>query len=231
MDRLADTQRALIEAAERRGYERAQREAKDEAVGLLDLSAPEVIWLQVDTGASGDYRDDPFPSDIDGVTWHNEEIGGLEVRYIRADLAHPADTDALRAELAGLTAQYEERTAYTIVHRGQALACSDAMRGAYADEHHRAEKAEAKLAALRAMMAGLATKCANAVDANFEYMADTLDDVSVSLLRSLPAEAHTFTTGHCERHKQPGGCDLHNIYCGWPKCDQRPAQPTGEGAK
>lgn len=48
--------------------------------------------------------------------------------------------------------------------------------------------AEAELAALRAGIVGLATKCANAVDTNFEYMADVLDDVSVSLLRLLPAE-------------------------------------------
>lgn len=53
----------------------------------LTKTAPERIWLQVDIGASGDYRDEPFPSDIDGVTWHNEELGGLEVEYVRADIA------------------------------------------------------------------------------------------------------------------------------------------------
>ena len=35
--------------------------------------------------------------------------------------------------------------------------------------------------------------------------------------------ADGYTTGHCERHKQPGGCDLHNLHCGWPACDRRPA--------
>lgn len=30
-----------------------------------------------------------------------------------------------------------------------------------------------------------------------------------------------FTTGHCEHHKQPGGCQQHNLHCGWPKCDQK----------
>lgn len=52
----------------------------------LTKTAPPRLWLQVDTGASKDYRDEPFPADIDGVTWHNEEIGGLEVEYVRADL-------------------------------------------------------------------------------------------------------------------------------------------------
>ena len=40
----------------------------------LTETAPERVWLQVDIGASKDYRDEPFPDDIDGVTWHNEEL-------------------------------------------------------------------------------------------------------------------------------------------------------------
>ena len=31
----------------------------------------------------------------------------------------------------------------------------------------------------------------------------------------------TYTTGHCEHNKQPGGCQQHNLHCGWPKCDQK----------
>jgi hypothetical protein len=30
------------------------------------------------------------------------------------------------------------------------------------------------------------------------------------------------TTGHCENHKQKGGCQLHNLQCGWPDCDRKP---------
>ena len=30
-----------------------------------------------------------------------------------------------------------------------------------------------------------------------------------------------YTTGHCENHKHPKGCQLHNIQCGWPECDRR----------
>ena len=35
-------------------------------------------------------------------------------------------------------------------------------------------------------------------------------------------EPVTYTTGHCEHHKQKGGCQLHNLQCGWPDCDRKP---------
>ena len=39
-----------------------------------------------------------------------------------------------------------------------------------------------------------------------------------------------YTTGHCQNHKQPGGCQLHNVQCGYPNCDRKPvveqAQPV-----
>lgn len=79
------------------------------------------------------------PFDMQDAT--NKLLRALPTLLAKSDRA-----DALEAELAGLTAQYEERTAYTIVHRGQALVCSDAMRGAYSDEHHRANRADAALA-------------------------------------------------------------------------------------
>jgi hypothetical protein len=41
------------------------------------------------------------------------------------------------------------------------------------------------------------------------------------------------TTGHCENHKQKGGCQLHNLQCGWPDCDRKsittPPQRTWVG--
>ncbi|WP_427852931.1 hypothetical protein [Stenotrophomonas acidaminiphila] len=37
------------------------------------------------------------------------------------------------------------------------------------------------------------------------------------------SEAPTYTTGHCENHKKPGGCPLHNLQCGYPQCDRQPA--------
>lgn len=32
--------------------------------------------------------------------------------------------------------------------------------------------------------------------------------------------APAYTTGHCENHKKPGGCPLHNLQCGYPQCDR-----------
>ena len=43
-----------------------------------------------------------------------------------------------------------------------------------------------------------------------------LEEISKALGVPLP-----YTTGHCENHKQPGGCPLHNLQCGWPDCDIR----------
>jgi hypothetical protein len=62
-------------------------EELDYTPGKLDETAPPRIWLQVDTSANNDERDEPFPADLDGVTWQDEQIGGLEVEYVRADLA------------------------------------------------------------------------------------------------------------------------------------------------
>ena len=46
-----------------------------------------------------------------------------------------------------------------------------------------------------------------------------------ALTREAPTEAVGFTTGHCEYKKQPGGCPHHNLQCGYPSCDRRPATP------
>lgn len=51
-----------------------------------------------------------------------------------------AEADRLAKEVIRIQQQYDERTACVIVHRGSALACSDAVRSAYLDEHHRAER-------------------------------------------------------------------------------------------
>lgn len=64
-----------------------------------------------------------------------------------ASEALQAEIEALRAQVERLTfemerlqQQYDERTACMIVHRGSALACSDAVRAAYSEEHERAER-------------------------------------------------------------------------------------------
>ena len=76
--------------------------ALDCAPGELDRTAPERIWLQVDPGAGKDYRDAPFPGNHEDVTWSAESVCGLEVQYVRADLAAPAAAgvpDALLREV------------------------------------------------------------------------------------------------------------------------------------
>lgn len=61
-----------------------------------------------------------------------------------------AEVELLTFEMGCLQQQYDERTAYMIVHRGAWLACSDAVRSAYSDEHHRAERLEKTLGAYKA---------------------------------------------------------------------------------
>ena len=42
---------------------------------------------------------------------------------------------------------------------------------------------------------------------------------SISRLRAITEPQ--ITTGHCREKAKPGGCQLHNLHCGYPKCDQR----------
>ncbi len=46
-------------------------------------------------------------------------------------------------------------------------------------------------------------------------------------------EPVAYTTGHCKEKAQPGGCQLHNLHCGYPACDRKavttqPAAPVQE---
>lgn len=82
----------------------------------LDASMPPRIWLQIDTAGDNDAdRDEPFPAEnLSEVSWHWEQIGGVEVEYVRADLVRAAmpinanDPDdpelCALAELLGMTA-------------------------------------------------------------------------------------------------------------------------------
>jgi len=51
-----------------------------------------------------------------------------------------AEVKRLTLEMYRLQQQFDEQTACVIVHRGSALACSDAMLAAYYDERRRAEQ-------------------------------------------------------------------------------------------
>jgi DNA repair exonuclease SbcCD ATPase subunit len=73
-----------------------------------------------------------------------------EANDARAEIeAMRAGVERLTLEMRRLQQQYDERTACMIVHRGQALACSDAVHTAYSDERRRAERLAAALEAAR----------------------------------------------------------------------------------
>jgi hypothetical protein len=64
--------------------------ALDYTPGLLDKTAPDRIWLQIDTGGDRDDREESWIAGMDdGVSWCADSIGGLEIQYVRADLASP----------------------------------------------------------------------------------------------------------------------------------------------
>ncbi|CAB4141606.1 hypothetical protein UFOVP416_52, partial [uncultured Caudovirales phage] len=62
----------------------------------------------------------------------------------------------------------------------------------------------------------------------YSYFQKTI--ASITALRSRLAQPEQepveHTTGHCENHKQKGGCQLHNLQCGWPDCDRKPITAT-----
>ena len=55
------------------------------------------------------------------------------------------------------------------------------------------------------------------------HSAECFEDYEKSTGLAQPEqEPVAHTTGHCENHKQKGGCQLHNLQCGWPDCDRKP---------
>lgn len=71
--------------------------------GELDRTAPEVIYLQVDTAGDNDDRSEPWTGHMDeNVSWCAEPIGGLEIQYVRADLiAQPKPEQAKPEQATG----------------------------------------------------------------------------------------------------------------------------------
>lgn len=55
---------------------------------------------------------------------------------------------------------------------------------------------------------------------------------ALKLVREALQQAPTYTEGHCAEKRKPGGCQLHNLHCGYPACDRKPAddmdRPTTE---
>lgn len=46
-------------------------------------------------------------------------------------------------------------------------------------------------------------------------------DLVVAERDALLANKPTYTTGHCSEKSKPGGCQLHNLQCGYPNCDRK----------
>jgi hypothetical protein len=59
-------------------------------------------------------------------------------------------------------------------------------------------------------------------NSNYRYDPPHAEPVTM-LFGSLPVQEPTYTTGHCKEKAQPGGCQLHNLHCGYPACDRKAA--------
>lgn len=44
---------------------------------------------------------------------------------------------------------------------------------------------------------------------------------AAELIVATNLNTQTSTTGHCAEKKKPGGCQLHNLQCGYPQCDKK----------
>lgn len=51
---------------------------------------------------------------------------------------------------------------------------------------------------------------------------------AIDALASEPAPVAQPIVIHCPEKLKPGGCQLHNLQCGWPDCNQPPAQDDPE---
>lgn len=63
-----------------------------------------------------------------------------------------AEVERLHFELDMLRGNYEQQTAYTIIHKGVLRYCNSSMRDAYSDETARADAAERRVAELEAAL-------------------------------------------------------------------------------
>ena len=78
----SDTAASLLALADQ------MERAEPVALTAFQKSAPERVWINV-FGTEDDYPDG-FPSNHEDITWAEDEVGDLDIPYVRADLAHPA---------------------------------------------------------------------------------------------------------------------------------------------
>lgn len=65
-----------------------------------------------------------------------------------------------------------------------------------------------------------------AIEAAYENVLEEAKD-AIRGMRRPGGKANTkkvipIKTGFCKDKAQPGGCQKHNLFCGYPKCDQEP---------
>lgn len=82
------------------------------------------------------------------------------------------------------------------------------------------------------LLSGIITDMRKRAEANDKIYLFELEDFAdrlQSLLDKKREAKPPIRTGRCEHKKQVGGCPLHNLHCGYPKCDEYPPlKPTGE---
>ena len=90
-----------------RGDVRTLRDAgSPERASAFQQSAPQRIWLNV-FGLEDDYRG-AFPANHEDITWAVDEVGDLDIPYVRADLAAPVSCEARDTANAAITALREQ---------------------------------------------------------------------------------------------------------------------------
>lgn len=47
-------------------------------------------------------------------------------------------------------------------------------------------------------------------------------EVSEKIIPVVDPPVPAYTTGHCQHKKEPGGCPVPNVHCGYPNCDRKP---------
>lgn len=109
--------------------------------------APETIFLNIFTDEFGEV---PFPSDHEGITWAEDNVGDADVAYIRLDISQ-RDLTSAESRLAAATEQLEfahaaqreaekqlastmAKDAMTISDLSSRLAAAEAERDGYAKD-------------------------------------------------------------------------------------------------
>ena len=52
----------------------------------------------------------------------------------------------------------------------------------------------------------------------------------VKALEDAARPPEQWTYGHCRENAKPGGCQLHNLHCGYPDCDRRAAKEASDAS-